>query len=156
MQVQSARKSNCTGCLELPETDWKLRAELSGPPERLAGLCVCLYVRAPLSRREKNNIVLSCATCLHMSKRANDMHLLPNAACVSSPGLTTAWRRPAGSLSVTVESRGPVSAITYALRSLEPSRCLGNNAAISSLLQACHQALRDTLVRIRQIIRNMS
>lgn len=27
VQVQSARKSNCTGCLELPETDWKLRGK---------------------------------------------------------------------------------------------------------------------------------
>lgn len=41
VQVQSARKSNCTGCLELPKTDWKLRAELSeGLPKESPG-CVC-------------------------------------------------------------------------------------------------------------------
>lgn len=33
-------------------------------------------------------------------------------------------------------------------QALEPSRCLGNNAAISSLLQACHRASRDPLWRL--------
>lgn len=41
VQVQSARKSNCSGCLELPKTVWKLRAELSKAPKGLTGLHVC-------------------------------------------------------------------------------------------------------------------
>lgn len=41
VQVQSARKSNCNGCLELPETVWKLRAELSEAPKGPTGLYVC-------------------------------------------------------------------------------------------------------------------
>lgn len=48
VQVQSARKSNCSGCLELPETVWKLRAELSEAPKGLTGLHAC----APAKHRK--------------------------------------------------------------------------------------------------------
>lgn len=41
VQVQSAGKSNCSGCLELPETVWKLRAELSEAPKGPTGLHTC-------------------------------------------------------------------------------------------------------------------
>lgn len=46
VQVQSARKSNCSGCLELPKTVWKLRAELSEAPKGLTGLHACSPTKA--------------------------------------------------------------------------------------------------------------
>lgn len=48
VQVQSARKSNCSGCLELPETVWKLRAELSEAPKGVTRL----HAGAPAKRRK--------------------------------------------------------------------------------------------------------
>lgn len=172
MQVQSARKSNCTGCLELPETDWKLRAELSGAPEgltrlsscaRVCFMCACschITARSPLCPARSHAPIR--AVCLHMNERRSNTRASKYAqvfaaVSVSSPRrLTTASNQPAGSLTVTVESSGPVSAITCALGPLEPSRCLGNNAAISSLLQACHWASRDVLVTKNQPDRNLN
>lgn len=172
MQVQSARKSNCTGCLELPETDWKLRAELSGAPEgltrlsscaRVCFMCACschITARSPLCPARSHAPIR--AVCLHMNERRSNTRASKYAqvfaaVSVSSPRrLTTASNQPAGSLTVTVESSGPVRTITCALGPLEPSRCLGNNAAISSLLQACHWASRDVLVTKNQPDRNLN
>lgn len=172
MQVQSARKSNCTGCLELPETDWKLRAELSGAPEgltrlsscaRVCFMCACschITARSPLCPARSHAPIRT--VCLHMNERRSNTRASKYAqvfaaVSVSSPRrLTTASNQPAGSLTVTVESSGPVRTITCALGPLEPSRCLGNNAAISSLLQACHWASRDVLVTKNQPDRNLN
>lgn len=109
VQVQSARKSNCTGCMELPETDWKLRAELSGAPRGFTRLCVCVFymsVCAPVtSQQEQHYVFILHAHVLHVAMLpctsllcvcidasvGNDMHLLTKrrsvyTACVSSPG----------------------------------------------------------------------
>lgn len=139
MQVQSARKSNCTGCLELPETDWKLRAELSGAPGGLTRLCVCfIYIYTRVCCCHTSARITLCyfilhvhvhvplctsSLCLHMQERAG-----PRASINKTPGLssappafprqavlTTASSRPAGCLTLTVESPGPVSPITCAL-----------------------------------------
>lgn len=132
--------------------------------------CVCFIVQVcvPLSHRRKSNTMFSSCMCMYSTPSRShaglqcvfayagaweqyapiNKHPGVCGGCISSPGLTTASNRPAGTLTVTVESSGPVSSITYALRLLEPSRCLGNNAAIGSLLQACHPASRDTLRRM--------
>lgn len=71
VQVQSARKSNCSGCLELPETVWKLRAELSEAPKGSSGLLAC----APAKRTQT-----VCRFILHVLQIA--------CTCICSP---TPW-----------------------------------------------------------------
>lgn len=129
----------------------------------LCFMCACschITARSPLCPARSHAPIR--AVCLHMNERRSNTRASKYAqvfaaVSVSSPRrLTTASNQPAGSLTVTVESSGPVSAITCALGPLEPSRCLGNNAAISSLLQACHWASRDVLVTKNQPDRNLN
>lgn len=80
VQVQSARKSNCTGCLELPETDWKLRAELSGAPEGLARLCVCVCLICVCSCHAAARIISFHFACAELG------HARPH--CVSARAAT--------------------------------------------------------------------
>lgn len=107
VQVQSARKSNCTGCLELPETDWKLRAELSGAPKGLTRLCVCVFytvcvcICVFLSHTAAKIILCHFilhvlhsamhvfAVCLHMHRRGNDMHLFTDARVFALPAFSS-------------------------------------------------------------------